>query len=72
MKCIKGYSKENIFREARKLVDTLTRFGNCIVPSIHDNGSDTTAKERLHWLILGAKEHYNMSVDDIQDGIDTL
>ena len=69
---MRGYTKEAIFREARKLVDTLNRFGNCLVPSIHDDGSDTTAKQRLHWLILGAKEHHGMSVDDIQDGINDL
>lgn len=72
MKTVRGYSKESIFREARKLVDTLNRFGNCIVPSIHEDESDTTAKQRLHWLILGAKEHHGMNVDDIQIGIDAL
>ena len=63
---------QSIFREARKLVDTLNRFGNCLVPSIHDNGADTTAQERLRWLVDGAKEHYGMSLDDIQAGIDSL
>jgi hypothetical protein len=72
METVEGYSKESIYREARKLVDTLNRFGNCIVPSIHDDGSDTTASQRLHWLIIGAWKHYGMSVDDIQTGIDAL
>ena len=72
METIKGYSKENVFREARKLVDTLNRFGNCLVPSIHDDKSDTTAQERLEWLVNSAKEKFSISLEDIEVGIDAL
>jgi hypothetical protein len=72
MKTIKGYTKESVFREVRKLVDTLNRFGNCGVPSIHEDGSNTSAQERLVWILNGAKEEFDMTLDDIQEGINTL
>lgn len=69
---IKGYTKESVFREARKLIDILQRFGNCIVPSIYEDGSDTSAQERLRWLVDQAKDEFDMSIEDIQEGINSL
>ena len=64
-------NKKHIFLEARKLVDTLNRFGNCLVPSIHEDKSDTTAIERLAWLMDKAKND-GLTVDDVEDGIMAL
>ncbi len=61
-------TKDHILREARKLKDIL-RTGNCLVPSIHKDRSDTTALERLRWIVDKAHEDYGMSVDDIEAGI---
>ena len=65
-------TKDHIFREARKLVDILNKFGNCIVPSIHKNGKDTSAKERLAWILKEANNKYGLQIDDVQAGIDEL
>ena len=65
-------NKKHIFLEARKLVDTLNRFGNCLVPSIHEDKSDTTAIERLAWLMDKAKNEYGLTVDDVEYGIMAL
>lgn len=72
MKTLEGYTKESIFREVRKLIDTLNRFGNCVVPSIHEDGSNTSAVERLKWLIDRSKEEFGMSMEEIQEGVNAL
>lgn len=64
--------KDNIFREVRKLIDILNTHGNCLVPSIHEDKRDTSAKERLAWIIDKAKTEHDMSVDDIQVGVNAL
>lgn len=65
-------TKENIYREARKLVDILNKWGNCLVPSIHDDKRDTTALERLDWLMEQAKTEHGLTVDDVETGITEL
>lgn len=65
-------TKDHIFREARKLVNILQTCGNCLVPSIHKDGSDTSARERLAWIVEKAKEEHSLSVDDIEEGIAVL
>lgn len=69
---IDGYTEENVFIEARKLVDSLNRFGNCLGPSICFDGSDTYLRDRLHWLVTLASEKFGFTLDDIQKGIDSL
>jgi len=64
-------TKDHIFREVRKLIDTLNRFGNCIVPSIPGN-TDPSAKQRLAWIIGKAKEEHGLSLEAIQEGVDAL
>jgi hypothetical protein len=71
-KSFEGYTKERLFREARKIVDVLSNWGNCLVPSIFEDGSDTSARQRLVWLVVGAEEKFGMSMEDIQEGIDSL
>jgi hypothetical protein len=65
-------TKENIYREARKLVNVLNTWGNCIVPSIYDDKRDTTALERLDWLMKQAKDEHGLTVDDVETGIAEL
>jgi len=72
METVENYSKENLYREARKLLDTLIRFGNVLVPSIKGGIGDTTAHERLKWLIDGAKEYHGLTIEDLQNGVDNL
>jgi len=62
-------TKDNIFREVRKLVDILNCWGNCLVPSIHEDGSAASAKERLSWVIEKAKKEHDLSTSDIESGI---
>lgn len=65
-------TKDHVFREVRKLVDVLEKWGNCLVPSIYEDGSDTHAKDRLEWLVALAKEEHGMSIEDIEKGIKEL
>jgi len=65
-------TKENLYREARKLVDIFNIHGNCIVPSIHEDKRDTTALERLDWIVNKAKEDFDLSIADIEEGIANL
>lgn len=65
-------TKDNIFREARKLVDILNTHGNCIVPSIHEDKSDTYALERLRWIVAKAYSEHGLTVEDIEIGIEEL
>lgn len=67
----KSMAKDHIFREARKLLDILNTWGNCLVPSIVE-GKETYAKERLEWIIEKAKNEYGMTVEDIDAGISKL
>ena len=60
---------ENIYREVRKLVYVLNKWGNCLVPSIYDDKRDTTALERLDWLMEKAKTEHGLSVYDVETGI---
>lgn len=64
--------KESIYLEVRKLVDILNKFGNCLVPSIHDDKKDTTALQRLNWIMEKAKEEHGLTVDDVEAGIAEL
>jgi hypothetical protein len=62
-------TKENIFRDVRKLIYTLNKFGNCLVPSTHEDNRDTTAIERVNWLMKKAKEEHGLTPSDVEDGI---
>ena len=64
-------TRDHIFRECRKLVDILNNYGNVLVPSM-PNKPETTTKERLVWIIEKAKNDYNLSIKDIEEGIERL
>jgi hypothetical protein len=63
--------KEYIFRELRKLVDVLSTWGNVLVNPI-EGQQETTAQERLKWLVDKAKSKYGMTLDDVEAGIEAL
>ena len=64
--------KEAIYLEIRKLIDIINTWGNCIVPSIHEDKRDTTALERLKWLVDKAEKEHGLSIDDIDKGVSSL
>jgi hypothetical protein len=64
-------TKDHILREIRKLINILQTWGNVLVPTI-EGQKETTAQERLVWVIGRAKADYGMTVEDIEVGIVAL
>jgi hypothetical protein len=64
-------TKDHILREMRKLIDILRARGNILVPTI-EGQKETTAQERLVWIIERAKADYGMTIEDIEVGIVAL
>jgi hypothetical protein len=58
--------KEYLYLELRKLKDIFNIYGNCIVPSIHADKRNTTALERLRWLVDKAEKEHGLSIDDLE------
>jgi hypothetical protein len=57
-------SKEHLLMEVKKLLNILETWGNCLVPSF-ENGKETSAEERLIYVIGELQTKFNMSLEDI-------
>lgn len=64
-------TQDNIFRECRKLMDILNTWGNVLVPTIPGK-EETHAKDRLDWIVNLAKEEHNLTLEDLDKGIQAL
>lgn len=61
----------HIFRECRKLMNILNTWGNVLVPSIPGQ-EETSAKERLVYIVNLAKDEHGLTLDDLDKGIKAL
>ena len=52
--------KENLLREARKLINILDRFGNCLVPAI-EGQKETFAIDKLRYVVGVLETEYSMA-----------
>ena len=63
-------NEEMLLLEVKKLISILNTFGNVLVPNIDDK--ETSAQERLQYIVNKLKEEYNLNIVEIESKISKL